>query len=278
MATITQQMVEKSYEIGINVYKNQLDRNKGAGILNNQYKMNQNSALMYIGNIICMLNGQCYKRLMAEDHTKYFLNMINKDFGQEYLQKAIYAMKLHIQYIKSINKPSNVEKLYNLFIKNENISDNSNSINKIVTKEIGNGDDDDNEEVKTLQSQNFIYETDLQNSLVRQAEELFVGYKIYGENLEGIEYQIGGKRIDLLLENEAENKLLAIELKANVADFKVYGQISMYLNLLEEEFPNKIIEGIIIAGEIDKTLKIATKKDKSIKLKSYKMSLELIDE
>ena len=277
MATITQQMVEKSYEIGINVYKNQLDRNKGAGILNNQYKMNQNSALMYIGNIICMLNGQCYKRLMAEDHTKYFLNMINKDFGQEYLQKALYAMKLHIQYIKSINKPSNVEKLYNLFIKNENISDNSNSINKIVTKEIGNGDDD-NEEVKTLQSQNFIYETDLQNSLVRQAEELFVGYKIYGENLEGIEYQIGGKRIDLLLENEAENKLLAIELKANVADFKVYGQISMYLNLLEEEFPNKIIEGIIIAGEIDKTLKIATKKDKSIKLKSYKMSLELIDE
>ena len=101
MATITQQMVEKSYEMGIMVYKKQFDRNKGAEILNKQYKMNQNSALMYIGNIICMLNGQCYKRLMAEDHTNYFLTMINKEFGQDSLQKALFAVKQHIQYIRS---------------------------------------------------------------------------------------------------------------------------------------------------------------------------------
>jgi RecB family endonuclease NucS len=84
--------------------------------------------------------------------------------------------------------------------------------------------------------------------------------------------------VNLLLENKSENKILAIELKANIADFRVFGQISMYLSLLETRFPDKTIEGIIIAGEIDNTLKIASHRDKSIKLKSYKMSLELIDE
>ena len=136
----------------------------------------------------------------------------------------------------------------------------------------------DNENTNDTFSKLFTYEQDLQKSLVSQAEELFPGYVIFGNNFEGIEYIIEGKRIDLLLENKKENKLLVIELKANVADYKVYGQISMYLSLLEKKFPKKIIEGVIIAGEIDDTLKIASQRDSSLKLKSYKMSLELINE
>jgi len=34
------------------------------------------------------------------------------------------------------------------------------------------------------------------------------------------------------LENKVENTLLAIELKAGTADFRVFGQISMYIGLL----------------------------------------------
>jgi hypothetical protein len=274
MATITSQMVEKSYEIAKKVYKSEFDKNKGASILNQQYRMNQNSALMYISDIICMLDGQGYKRIMAEEDTKYFLTMIEKEFGLDALKKALFSVKQHVEYIHSINKPSNVEKLYKNFMQSHNFINDTNYTAK--HHQIDEKDLDDNSVV--MPNQNFTYETDLQNSLVRQSEDLFPGYKIYGDNLEGIEYQIEGKRIDLLLENKSENKLLAVELKANTADFKVFGQISMYLSLLEIQFPNKIIEGIIIAGEIDNTLKIASRRDKSIKLKSYKMSLELINE
>jgi hypothetical protein len=150
----------------------------------------------------------------------------------------------------------------------------------------GSENDEDFEDIQNYKDKNnnfdfskvFTYEQDLQKSLVSQAEKLFPGYVIFGNNYEGMEYVIEGKRIDLLLENKSENKLLVIELKANNADYKVYGQISMYLSLLEKKFPNKIIEGVIIAGEIDDTLKIASQRDKSLKLKSYKMLLELIDE
>jgi hypothetical protein len=137
---------------------------------------------------------------------------------------------------------------------------------------------DSSDDIDEARITNFTYERDLQYSLRDQAEELFAGYKIFGENDTGVEYSIGGKRIDLLLENKSENKLLAIELKADVADFRTFGQISMYLSLLEKEFPGKEIAGIVIAGEIDDTLKIAAKRDKSVKLKSYKMALTLSDE
>jgi RecB family endonuclease NucS len=124
---------------------------------------------------------------------------------------------------------------------------------------------------------NFTYEKDLQTALVRQAEKLFNGYKIYGENLDGIEYTISGKRIDLLLKNHSNNSLLAIELKSGIADFKVFGQIAMYLGLLSNEFPDKKLFGLIIAGKIDDSLKNACLITDKIKLMTYKMELTLDD-
>jgi len=121
----------------------------------------------------------------------------------------------------------------------------------------------------------FSYEKDLQNTLISQADELFPGYKIFGNNGEGIEYNINGKRIDLLLEHTTEKKLLVIELKAGLADYKVFGQISMYIGPLMQRYPDKDISGVIIAGEIDETLKMAILASKTIKTMVYKMSLTL---
>jgi hypothetical protein len=121
----------------------------------------------------------------------------------------------------------------------------------------------------------FSYEKDLQNSLISQAEELFPRYKIFGDNSEGIEYNINGKRIDLLLKNEDERKLLVVELKAGPADFKAFGQISMYMGSLMQKYPDKEISGVIIAGEIDVSLKMAILSTKNVKTMTYKMKLEL---
>jgi hypothetical protein len=52
----------------------------------------------------------------------------------------------------------------------------------------------------------------------------------------------------------------------------------MYLGLLKKQFPNidpKNINGIIIAGDIDKTLKDACLMSDKIKLMEYKMKLTL---
>ena len=122
---------------------------------------------------------------------------------------------------------------------------------------------------------NFAYERDLQTTLCSQVSELFPNYKIVGENNLGIEYTIKGRRIDVLLEHMENNSLLAVELKSGVADFKVFGQISMYIGLLKEKFPNIDISGVIIAGSIHESLQQACLITDIIELRVYRMSLEL---
>lgn len=131
------------------------------------------------------------------------------------------------------------------------------------------------EKESELPQTNFAYEKDLQTTLCAQISELFSGYKIFGESNLGVEYSIGGRKIDVLLEHINSGDILAVELKSGVADFKVFGQISMYLGLLQKQFPNKTISGVIVAGIIDKSLRQACEITDKVELKIYRMSIEL---
>ena len=122
---------------------------------------------------------------------------------------------------------------------------------------------------------NFAYERDLQTTLCAQISELFPDYKIFGGQNQGVEYSIEGRRIDVLLEHIESGNLLVVELKSGVADFKVFGQISMYIGLLQKQFANKSISGVIVAGTIDASLRQACEITDKIELKIYRMNIEL---
>lgn len=124
-------------------------------------------------------------------------------------------------------------------------------------------------------SKNFAYEKDLQTALCSHISELFPEYHIFGGLGIGVEYSIGGKRIDVLLEHGQSKDLLVVELKSGEADFKVFGKISMYIGLLKRQFPERNITGIIIAGSIDDSLVQASEITDKVSLKTYRMSIEL---
>ncbi|PLX70356.1 MAG: hypothetical protein C0602_05975 [Denitrovibrio sp.] len=124
---------------------------------------------------------------------------------------------------------------------------------------------------------NFAYEKDLQKTLCSQISDLFPGYKIYGDNQEGIEYPVENRRIDVLLEHSETGALMVLELKSGTADYKVFGQISMYMGLIKKHFPSKKVSGIIIAGTIDPSLSYAASTNDNIDLKIYNMSISLED-
>jgi hypothetical protein len=126
-------------------------------------------------------------------------------------------------------------------------------------------------------STNFAYEKDLQTALCSHISELFPDYHIYGGLGIGVEYSIGGKRIDVLLEHEQNKDLLVVELKSGEADFKVFGQISMYIGLLGRQYPERKIRGVIVAGSIDDGLVQACEITDKVSLKTYRMSIELED-
>lgn len=75
------------------------------------------------------------------------------------------------------------------------------------------------------------------------------------------------------LENITSGSLLAVELKTGIADFRVFGQIAMYLGLLKEQFPDGESCGVIICGEIDESLRNACSITEIVSLKTYRMNL-----
>jgi hypothetical protein len=126
-------------------------------------------------------------------------------------------------------------------------------------------------------STNFAYEKDLQTALCSHISELFPEYHVFGGLSVGVEYSIGGRRIDVLLEHEKTKELLVVELKSGEADFKVFGQISMYIGLLSRQFPGRSIVGVIVAGSINESLVQACETTEKVTLKTYRMSIELED-
>ena len=125
------------------------------------------------------------------------------------------------------------------------------------------------EEVDSADSR-FTYERDLHNTLKRQTMDLFPEYQLIGS-----EYFIGNVRLDLLLEKD--KKLLVVELKAGKATYAVFGQIAMYIGLVQAKFPEYEVHGLIIASEIDEGLRNACTITNLIKCKTYKMALTLED-
>ena len=123
-------------------------------------------------------------------------------------------------------------------------------------------------------SANFGYERDLQTVFCAQISALFPGYNIVGR-----EHQIRGKRIDVLLEHADNGDLLVVELKAGKADAAVFGQISMYIGMLQKQpgLADRKIKGVIIANAIDDGLLYACKTNPKISVKTYRMSIELED-
>ena len=134
---------------------------------------------------------------------------------------------------------------------------------------------DDNE--PTSPETNFSYEKDLQTAICAHISELFPNYKFFGGNSSGIEYSIEGKRIDILLEEANTGDLLAVELKSGTADYRAFGQISMYMGLLIAKFPERKVFGAIVAGSVDPGLKHACTTTDKVVLKVYRMSVELDD-
>lgn len=129
----------------------------------------------------------------------------------------------------------------------------------------------------SLEATNFAYEKDLQRTLCAQVAELFPKHRIFGGTSVGVEYSVGGRRIDVLLEHESSSALLVVELKSGTADFRTFGQVSMYIGLLQAQFPDRTISGIIVAGSIDDSLRQAASTSNRVSLKVYRMSLELDD-
>jgi len=97
MGKITNQMVEKSFEIGKRFYKNQISLKDGIKILTD-IGMNENSAVDYVYNYSNLIQGKLFTRTTNIYGTEYYLQKIYEENGVEGLQNALLSLSQHIDY------------------------------------------------------------------------------------------------------------------------------------------------------------------------------------
>jgi hypothetical protein len=136
----------------------------------------------------------------------------------------------------------------------------------------------DVEAEEPTEGKEFAYEEDLKNYLSKNLSSIEPGLKLYedGDGIRGIEYPAGGRRIDILAVDSA-NDLVVIELKVSAGYDRVVGQILRYMawignNLAE---PNQKVRGIIVAKEIGPDITLAASMVPGIDLYEYELMVKV---
>jgi len=157
----------------------------------------------------------------------------------------------------------------------ENLVERFNADQEGTTSE----DEEAEEGIPAVDEENeFAYENDLRNYLVRNLSVIEKGLKIYEaqDKTTGEEFFVPGtsRRIDILAKDK-ESNLVVIELKVSRGYEKVVGQTLYYQSMIKTHFNQQKVRAIIIAREITPELKAATQFLPDFELFEYQLSLTL---
>lgn len=133
MGKITNEMVEKSYQIGKQFYNNGISLKDGIKELT-KIGMNKNSAVDYVYNYSNLIQAKLFTRTTNIYGTEYFLQKIYEENGENGLQNALLSLSQHIDYYEdksgaSVKKRREVYNRYFQLI-------NSNTIEPIYPDEV----------------------------------------------------------------------------------------------------------------------------------------------
>jgi hypothetical protein len=125
----------------------------------------------------------------------------------------------------------------------------------------------------------FTLESDLENSLISNLEQLEAGLRLYKENgITGQQYdtKVVG-RIDILAV-DANGDFVVIELKAVEANRQVLGQIQAYMGWVKKNLASdRQVRGIIVANDFDVRAIYGARVVPNLSLKRYLVTFKFID-
>jgi endonuclease len=138
--------------------------------------------------------------------------------------------------------------------------------------------DGDDKETQVSSSE-FAYESHLRDYLANNLEKIEPGLRLYtdeeDENIKGVEFEAGGRRIDILAVDK-ENKFVVIELKVSRGYDRSVGQLLRYKAWVKQNLADgQKVRGIVIAKDISEDLKLAASESSDIDLFEYDLKIDL---
>lgn len=101
---ITMEMSIGAYEIGKQVYTSRMSFSDAKLKINKETGMSVGSAHAFLTIFLAMMNGEVYKRAFNNATNEYLFESIQRDFGDQYLEKALNAAQEHINYYSTLGK------------------------------------------------------------------------------------------------------------------------------------------------------------------------------
>ena len=99
--TITNEMIVLCYAYAKKIYNREIEEKQAVDKINRIENMNPGSAKDYITAFFRMIEGEKYIRTINIKATKYYLENIRKDFGENTLNNAIKSVEKHIAYYEN---------------------------------------------------------------------------------------------------------------------------------------------------------------------------------
>lgn len=127
------------------------------------------------------------------------------------------------------------------------------------------------------ESSEFAYERDLREFLARHLERLEPGLRLYqDEDINGVEFPVGGRSIDILALDRANN-FVVIELKVSRGYDRAVGQLLRYMGWIEQHQADagQTVRGFIVAKAITEDLKLACFRVTRVTLFEYDLSVTI---
>jgi len=117
MEKITNEMVEKTFEVGRDFYNTKISLKDGIKVLT-EIGMNKNSAVNYIYNYSNLIQGKLFTRTTNIYGTEYSLQKIYEENGLDGLQSALLSLSQHIDYYeeKSGSSVKQRKEVYNRYL------------------------------------------------------------------------------------------------------------------------------------------------------------------
>lgn len=138
--------------------------------------------------------------------------------------------------------------------------------------------EDDEATVANGADPEFAYERDLRNYLAKNLGVIEPGLQLYddGEGVTGLEFPVGGRRIDILA-LDRRGDYVVVELKVSQAYDRVVGQLLRYMGWIEQNQadPGQGVRGVIVASEISDDLRLACSRIDGVRLYKYALSVSL---
>lgn len=117
-------------------------------------------------------------------------------------------------------------------------------------------------------------EAQLRDYLAKNLTKLEKGLTFWNDSPTSVEYEIGGKRIDILAK-DLDGVPVVVELKRGKAYDKVVGQALLYQALVTTEFKVRRVRVILVANVISPELQLACSKQADFKLFEYAIAMQL---